>query len=409
MEKATGVTNPYAIAELVAGRKIHWNSFDDSAVALSAILRIPQERIFADDSPVLRPDAVIDVDGTRRVLSLDESRNRLRDYLKSNLIPSTDPRPSVLTPRFTRLRALTESQIPDIVDLLTPSQTLSGTQPWHPDGTEWIDKGDYFEDVSEFSDPIQGALGDCYLIAAMSSVVWSRPYAIANFVRPSSYGDDEGPIHRITFHKPGSSMDPVFPNGRVEVSEQVPVVEGSHSWIYARSDDPGEIWPAVLEKAYAKWKTRNTTDFPDYRSIAGGSSVMACAELVGGEQHSVPLPFVIPGIHQPTINCIKWNSVGRRTSNPMVASTYDSAPSGLDYNAARVVGNHAYSVLGWESHNGTYYVVLRNPWGAYEATLDVLSGNWNCGAASVPLNTKGIFAMKVSTFDRYFARLGWVD
>lgn len=222
-------------------------------------------------------------------------------------------------------------------------------------------------------------------------------------MRPSAWGDEEGPIHRAVFYKDGTG------NGEtVEVGERVPVQSGNQDWLYARSRDAAEIWPAALEKAFGKWKTNNTRDFPDYNPMAYGDPVMACAQLVRGtRQYKANSDHTADAL----IQFVRSNSAGKRTFNPMVAWTYYSSPAGLDYGAAQVVGRHAYSILGWEWRNNTYYVVLRNPWGQYGATLDVLSGNWtshNIYSAQMPLNADGAFAMKVSTLKQYFAGLGWV-
>ena len=100
-----------------------------------------------------------------------------------------------------------------------------------------------------------------------------------------------------------------------------------------------------------------------------------------------------------------------RTFDPMVAWTPVSASSGLDYGSAHIVLNHAYSILGWDYRNGTEYIVLRNPWGTYEATLNALSGNWSSYDTfwrDTPLSSDGIFAITAETFKQYFEGFGVV-
>lgn len=403
MQVNIGVTNPYAIAELVAGKTIRWETLSDPAKELANILQVPEKAIFSADSPLLRP-GFIEEAGQLKTLSPDETRARLQDFLKANRIAPMQPpavQPNVLQPSL-RIRLPDDTRTKLLSDVLAGPRVAGSSTPWQPANTEWVDKGDFFEDVGEVNDPIQGAIGNCYFIAAMSSVSWSRPYAIANVVRPSAWGDDEGPIHRVTFYKDGTTPQVV------EVSERVPVQAGTKAWRYARSLDIGEIWPAVLEKAYSKWRTGNTTDFPDYGPTAGGDPVMACAEIIRGARHyrSTASQTV-----DQLVQAVRSNCMSKRTFNPMVAWTYGSSPAGTDYAAARVVGNHAYSILGWEWRNNEYYIVLRNPWGVHEATLDVLSGSWTSTGsgytATMPLNTQGSFAMKASTFKKYFAGLGW--
>lgn len=396
MEVNIGVTNPYAIAELVAGKQIRWGSLTNPVTELTSILRLPEAKIFAADSPLLQPGVITDVTGKQKILSANEANSRLETFLKSNLSP-------VPSGQRMRLKVLNEAGLKPLAELLVSPLRGNSNQPWQPANTVWVDKGDFFEDLDEVNDPIQGGLANCYFIAGMSSVAWSRPYAIANVVRPSGWANDDNPVHRVVFYKDGGG------NGdAVEVSENVPVQQGTQAWKFARSRDASEIWPAVLEKAYAKWRTGNTTDFPDYGPTAYGDPVLASAQIVRGARH---YKGNADSTADALIQSVRANSLSKRTFNPMVAWTYGSAPAGLDYGAARVVGNHAYSILGWEWRNNTYYVVLRNPWGTHEATLDVLSGNWasyGSYSASMPLNTDGVFAMKVSTFKQYFAGMGWV-
>jgi len=100
-----------------------------------------------------------------------------------------------------------------------------------------------------------------------------------------------------------------------------------------------------------------------------------------------------------------------------VAWTYGTAPPGLNYNSAHIVANHAYSLIGWSYVSGQEYLVLRNPWGSYEATLNVLGGTWTAWDApyyggpgewrtiNLP-TTDGVFAIAATTFKSYFAGFG---
>jgi hypothetical protein len=87
--------------------------------------------------------------------------------------------------------------------------------------------------------------------------------------------------------------------------------------------------------------------------------------------------------------------------------------SGLVDGSANIVANHCYTILGWDYLNGTEYVVLRNPWGYHEGTIDNVTGTpWQAFDTSfwrtVALNTAGVFAIKADTFRQYFAGFGVV-
>jgi hypothetical protein len=116
---------------------------------------------------------------------------------------------------------------------------------------------------------------------------------------------------------------------------------------------------------------------------------------------------------------VRSNCRGSWTFNPMAACTYASsaaAPTPIDYDTSGLVAWHCYAILGWQYVNGTQYIVLRNPWGYQEATLNVDTGPWTSfdqfdggdvvGTLSLPEN--GVFALAADTFQQYFESYGWV-
>lgn len=203
------------------------------------------------------------------------------------------------------------------------------------------------------------------------------------------------------------------------MSERIPLQSPGNTFIYARSSEIGEIWPAVYEKAYAKWRTKGATDQPDYAPLAGGDPVGALASLTGLSPH---YEGTSARSGHDIWQLVRKNCLSKKTFNPMVCWTYGSAPSpDVNYNNAHLVANHAYTVLGWEYADGTEYIVVRNPWGSYEATLNVIGGqadwvSWDEPAYGGPgwwrpihlANSDGIFALKSDTFQKYFAGFGWV-
>jgi len=398
MEVNVGVINPYAAAEVIAQKKINWEQVAEPQVMLAEILGVSAEQIFDLRNPILRPDAELTADGSLKVLSEAQTTARVTNFFKGQAAPVSR---SIAAQRLRLATIQKNTVISDTLMRATVQISGSGT-PWTPADKDWVDMGDYFEDVAELNDPIQGALGDCYFIAALASVAWARPYAIINMIRPSAWGNEEQPIHKVSFYKSDAGEAQA-----VEVTELVPVTKPGHNWVYARSLDAGETWPAVMEKAYVKWRTGNSSDYPNYPVIAGGDPVNACAEIIGGAKTYVG--------HSGKTGDDLWtfvrsNCMSKRTINPMVAWTYDTQPAGTNYGAAKVVANHAYSILGWEYVNNEKYIVLRNPWGTHHAVLDTISGNWTARqisfAASIPLNSNGVFAMKAATFQKYFAVSG---
>lgn len=352
-----GAANPFALAELKMGKRIRWKNVSSPRALLEKTLGVPYENLFdpKHGSPVY---AGLELDRERRTMV-----------------------------RAPRVEA-------------TP----------HVEATIWADPGDFFEDGAEMTDPVQGGLGDCYFIAALSSVAWSRTYVIA---QRASVGATGGPNDMIEFFKQGS------PASKVAVTEKVPLNSPGNTFIYARSADPGEIWPAVYEKAYAKWRTNDPGDQPNYGPIAGGDPVAAVYQLMGG----VPSYYWTSQLAADAIyQKVRENSVSYKTFNPMVAWTYpsgDQSPDKVNYSTAHLAANHAYSIFGWAFANNKSYLVIRNPWGSYESTLNPEFTSWVAWDApyhggpgwwhTIPMATQdGVFAIEVGAFKKYFAGLGVV-
>jgi hypothetical protein len=98
-----------------------------------------------------------------------------------------------------------------------------------------------------------------------------------------------------------------------------------------------------------------------------------------------------------------------------------------NYATANLVAWHVYAILGWmyDARSQEEYIVLRNPWGNTEATLNVDNAPWYSieqipsflhekygegnFARSFNLPGYGVFALRADTFQQYFAGYGWVS
>ena len=420
IKKSYSGINPFRLAELVVGKPINWDKYSDETQALCGILNISKRELLSQNCPIIHPYTAISQDGTVKELSEDEAKLRLETFLASHT-----KRRITKTPPMRRLTLKTlRSRIPDILIPHFPDEKLPAPDfheipekpfrppelpprpkngEWHPAGLEWKDMGEYFKEVPEFDDPCQGLVGDCYLIAAFSSIVWTRSYVITNVAKTSSLGDDEGPIHRITFY---NNENPES----VEVSEKI-LVDSNNQIRFASSCDNKEVWPAVLEKAYAKWKTKAKHDCPNILRLNKGVATVACADIIGGVRHSYDSDMYTS---DQIMSIIKKNCDGKKAINPMFALTpgfEDGDPMIDRYEHAGIGTFHFYSILGWEEKAGKQYVVLRNPWGHGAATINVLSGEWNFDENNKTPNieySNGIFAIEINTYLEYFIETSYV-
>ena len=405
-----GVINPYALAELSVGRPINWSRVADPPRLLEETLGVEHDRLFdpahravpyalAPEREALEvePEAWTHrLQELERVVVPEEGRLDLRTF---------DENAAALALRRLEVAGV-EGLRPEAQERMAaavvPVQVASNDEEFTPPGAAWIDPGDFFEEGTEFADPVQGSLGDCYFIAALASVAWSRPYTILQRNRATGHSQQEF-VNQIAFTRNGSADS-------VEVTERVPL-RGSNT-LYARSSEAGEIWPAVYEKAYAKWRTGNDTDKPPYGPLHGGDPVRACCELVEGLRPTSKSTRRESAAD--LYSFVRQNSLSRRTVNPMTAWTYgraSDAPDSIQYDAASgIVGWHAYSVFGWDFVRGRRHIVLRNPWGRHEGRVGTRSGTWVAHETSfwrrVPLDTGGVFSMDADEFKRYFAGIG---
>jgi len=386
-----GVSNPYALAEIKLRKKIAWNQISDPHQLLTNTLGKSYEQLFdpIHDSPLY--------EGVKY-------NPKVGEIQRVEILPKKRLERSEL-PAATRIELgeapeVTDFDMKKFLDILPPLLAYD----------VWVDPGNFFEEGAEVTDPIQGGVANCYYIAALSSVAWARTYILAQRTRST---DSQGNfMDMIPFYKAGKEE-------KIEVTELLPMTGFGIVYKYARSNDPGEIWPGIYEKAYAKWITNDTGDKPDILATAYGDPVGACAELTG----LTPYYFSTPGKTAGEIwSDVRSNSISYKTFNPLVAWTYpsgDKSPDKVVYSDANLVANHAYSIIGWAYVNNQKYIVLRNPWGTKEATLNIAGGTWMAWDAPYyggpgfwrPINMAtpdGIFSLRADTFKKYFAGYGWV-
>jgi hypothetical protein len=456
--------NPRALAEAALGRAIDWDGVEDPAGLLEEVLLTPREQLYdpkfaspvylgfeldpsgdvieaqvreprelpapeADDAPQL-PEEV------RSLKDLAGLLGDLGEVSVRRLAPARAGGWTVELAAGGELGQLLRDRVFDRAALDRLIRLVVLDQGWTPAGAQWADTGRFFNEAAEFFDPLQGSLGDCWLIAAMSSVAWSMPGQIADASRASGVPNDRF-LHKFTYRDPGSGALRVF-----EVSDETLVYQSTTSPLYARSAEAGEIWPGIVEKAFAQWRQGTTNDHPNLTVLNGGDPVWASAALAGRS----PQYFGHGGQTAASLRTlVKSHCASYRTFDPMTAWTYGTAPDGLSYDDANIVGSHAYSVLGWTS--GTVlarafegllarsadsirsgllaensfllkpyvltrdYVVLRNPWGFHEGTLGTRHGVITMRDASfwrsIDLDADdGVFAVDFPTYQKYFAGTG---
>lgn len=422
-----GAINPFALTEALLGKKIDWAQ-PDSVNLVSDALQTDYDELFdmkfnspifaglklnASNmaEPVAAKDMVVMTDEDRQTPSLASVKKvsnlqqlGIKDIIETEVKRAwtTNGKLNLVLNAAALNKKLSNTTLSEeIFDLSTPFRAKAQVE-WVPPNHTWRDMGDFFKDVTEFSDPIQGAVGNCYLIAAMAAVAWADPYTIVHRNRATGTGETDR-VNGIQWYSKGGSKD--APNLMVEVTDKV-VVNAFNSMPYCRSHDPSEIWPALYEKSFAKWILKDAGDAPDITQTAGGDPAKATAQING----KTPYYYATATrTANQLYTIVRSHSVSFKTFAPMTAWTYGSGPM---YNGSNIVANHAYTVLGWAWQNSKEYIILRNPWGRTEPIgLNTYQGLLSFFDKSFwrPINTignDGVFALEAAAFKYYFAYLG---
>ncbi|KAI0197496.1 hypothetical protein F4808DRAFT_452543 [Astrocystis sublimbata] len=286
----------------------------------------------------------------------------------------------------------------------------------------------------KFDDPVQGATANSWFVAALFSVYWADPVIInraTSMPMPYEHHNSEEGRRRfaVKFHDKGGRMN--NKTQTVEVDYHVPMNNSSEDFVYCHASDGTAMWPALYEKAFAKWisegdnKNNNAerssgkavvlsgdhqVQRVDITQLHHGDPVKAMAQINGREPQYF---FTDKHGAKDLIGLIRSCSVNHRTICPMVAWTHATYNGGA-YRGCNLVANHAYSVLGWSSvgQGEKQYIIVRNPWGVTEPTgltsypgilTRVESEYWR--PASL-LDREGVFAVEVNAFKEYFACMG---
>jgi len=262
------------------------------------------------------------------------------------------------------------------------------------------------------SHPVQGAIANSWLVAALFAVAWADPYRIVRDHAFSLKPADKSRKHTlvIRLHSKGGEND--APTSNIDVDSEIPINSSSGLPIYCQpASRIGTLWPSLYEKAFAKWLTKDSSEHPDITRTSvvanGGDPVKAMAQINDGKPQYF---FTKSRTAADLIGLVRAHSVNFKTIHPMVAFTH---ATGNAYTGCNMVANHAYSVLGWVSaQGGKNYIVQRNPWGVtepsglttYPGLLEAVDPEFWSPATMV--DPQGVFAVDAHAFKEYFACLG---
>jgi calpain-15 len=262
------------------------------------------------------------------------------------------------------------------------------------------------------SDLCQGRIGDCWLIAAMAAIA-DHDAEVA--------GSTKGGAAPTGIVGPGKLIEGVFLTGEAElacgvcavrlfineqwygvlVDSRLPWDSAGKELCFVKSKERRELWPAMVEKAYAKLFEGK------YQAIQGGSAMEGLSSLTGYPAHYFPHSETEAAVVNGKLfrDMLRWRQSGFLVgAGTMGRDDTHKSDTGI-------VERHAYSILDVQDVEGFKMVQLRNPWGASE-----WNGDWSDRSPLWEANPRvarklrhagaaddGAFWMTYADYVRYYA------
>jgi hypothetical protein len=208
----------------------------------------------------------------------------------------------------------------------------------------------------------QGAVGDCYFIAALGAIADRNPDAIRNMFIDN--GDGTFTVRFFfgsyaMFYNSDGSISTGFGSGTTSMEDYVTVNRSLATYAsgalaysgngWSSSNTANVLWIALAEKAYAQWnesgRADRSTAANSYSSIAGGWMGEVSAQVLGYNATDYVLS----------------NSQQSHLTNALASNRAVTIGTKSGTTLGGLVGGHAYVVAGYNSSNNTF--TLLNPWG----------------------------------------------
>ncbi len=229
----------------------------------------------------------------------------------------------------------------------------------------------------------QGAIGDCYFLAALGSYIARDPAALTRIIKETRKGKT---VASYTVSFPGNL-------GSATVS---PPTDGEIAR-YSSAGSDG-LWLVVMEKAYAVARSRVKT--PDVQEEVGE----------GGQLSTGISAFTTKGTDMDVLSLTRQSATQQKLDSAFGRGKGKDAGKKRLVTAAVMSSNkyglpkgHAYSVIGWDGTSLT----VRNPWGLLKAPAK--DADRVEGVPGQDPYATGVFLMTLATFDDVFSEIAYEE
>uniref|UniRef100_A0AAQ4RPI3 Calpain 8 n=1 Tax=Gasterosteus aculeatus aculeatus TaxID=481459 RepID=A0AAQ4RPI3_GASAC len=258
--------------------------------------------------------------------------------------------------------------------------------------TDLCSEPQFIKDGATTTDICQGALGDCWLLAAIASLTLDQRI-LARVVPPGqSFSDDYAGIFHFQFWQFGEWVD-------VVIDDRVPTKDGK--LLFVHSTEGSEFWSSLLEKAYAKVQG-------SYEALSGGNTIEGFEDFTGGIAEVYTLDKASAKLFHIMQRALSLGSLLGCSID--ITSAYETEA----ITALKLVKGHAYSVTDAKEvqfrGRPVQLVRIRNPWGQVEWTGPWSDDEWDHVSEDEKskLNhvaDNGEFWMSYSDFIKQFTKL----
>lgn len=210
----------------------------------------------------------------------------------------------------------------------------------------------------DVNDIFQGGLGDCYFMAGIAAVARTDPQRIRSMIEENADGTFSVYVWKHNYQWEEEQVDedgfftPTVKATKVVVDGQFPATYGT-SPSYAKFGDSKtvdgkelhELWPMILEKAYAKHKG-------SYKKIEGGWASTPISFFSGQDAVVDHDP---KGLSETQLKKILAEATKKGYPTTL------GVPKSGGNSSLNLYGNHYYIFVGLDAEGNA---LLRNPWGS---------------------------------------------
>ena len=233
-------------------------------------------------------------------------------------------------------------------------------------------------DGISIDDVQQGQAANCYAVASIAGVAHGNPRLLRNAVTDNG----NGTYNVRLFDRNGRAQNITVDGDLYRNADGTPT--------YARGANRREIWPAIVEKAYAQMNG-------GYNAIGNGGNAADAMRALTGRG-------VTSRTNSRTSADRLYRDIQTATANgrPVVADTHGREKSGK-YTTNGLSAWHSYTVTGVSTDDsGQRWVNLRNPWGNTEYTNTNYATDRDRNGDGTADGDDGHFRMKIEDYQRLY-------